>query len=215
MSKKSIKTIIYLFGGYILTALAVVIMVNSNAGLSPWDVLHQGLSKTTGMTMGQASMLVGVIVIIVSVILGENLGWGTIGNIFVPGILIDVINNMNVIPVTHDLFLGLIMTIIGLIVMAFSTVLYLIPALGCGPRDGLMIALHKKTNKSIGLLRGIMEVAAVIVGYLLGGTFGIGTIISAFCFGYILEVFFKIFKYDAKNVEHKMIFSNLKKNKVV
>ncbi|MGN1031919.1 MAG: YitT family protein [Intestinibacter sp.] len=211
---KNIKTIIYLALGYILTALAVVVMVNSNAGLSPWDVLHQGLSKTTGMTMGQASMLVGVIVIVVSVALGESLGWGTIGNIFVPGVLIDVIDNMNIVPVTHDLFLGVIMTVLGLVIMAFATVLYLIPAMGCGPRDGLMIALHKKTGKSIGMLRAIMEICAVIVGYFLGGAFGIGTIISAFCFGYLLEVVFKLFKFDP-NVQHKMIFSSLKKNKVV
>lgn len=211
---KNMKTIIYLTLGYVLTALAVVVMVNSNAGLSPWDVLHQGISKTTGMTMGQASMLVGVIVIAVSIALGENLGWGTIGNIFVPGILIDVINTINIIPVTHNLFLGILMTILGLVIMAFATVLYLIPAMGCGPRDGLMIALHKKTGKSIGMLRAIMEMCAVIVGYLLGGTFGIGTIIAAFCFGYLLDIVFKIFKFDP-NVEHKMIFSNLKRNKVV
>lgn len=211
---KNIKTIIYLTLGYVLTAVAVVVMVNSNAGLSPWDVLHQGLSKTTGMTMGQASMLVGVIVIAVSISLGENLGWGTIGNIFVPGILIDVIDSMNIIPITHDLFLGVVMTVLGLVIMALATVSYLIPAMGCGSRDGLMIALHKKTGKSIGMLRAIMEICAVVVGYLLGGTFGIGTIISAFCFGYLLEIVFKIFKFDP-NVEHKMIFSNFKKNKVV
>lgn len=211
---KNMKTIIYLTLGYVLTAVAVVVMVNSNAGLSPWDVFHQGLSKTTGMTMGQASMLVGVIVIVASIALGEKLGWGTIGNIFVPGILIDVIDSMNVIPVTHNLFLGVVMTILGLVIMAFATVLYLVPALGCGPRDGLMIALHKKTGKSIGMLRAIMEMCAVIAGYLLGGTFGIGTIIVAFCFGYLLDIVFKIFKFDP-NVEHKMIFSNLKKDKVV
>lgn len=212
---KRSKSICYLMAGYILTALSVVIMVNSNVGLSPWDVLHQGISKTVGITMGQASMIVGVAVIIASVILGENLGWGTIGNIFIPGILIDVINNMNIIPITHNLIWGILMVIIALFIMALATVLYLIPALGCGPRDGLMIALHKKTNKPIGILRAIMEIGAVIVGYFLGGTFGIGTIISAFCLGYILEIFFKIFKYDAKNVEHKMIFSSLKNKKVV
>lgn len=212
---KRIKSICYLMAGYILTALSVVIMVNSNVGLSPWDVLHQGISKTVGITMGQASMIVGAAVIIASVILGENLGWGTIGNIFIPGVLIDVINNMNIIPVTHNLIWGILMVIIALLIMALATVLYLIPALGCGPRDGLMIALHKKTNKPIGILRAIMEVGAVIVGYFLGGTFGIGTIISAFCLGYILEIFFKIFKYDAKNVEHKMIFSSLKNKKAV
>lgn len=209
------KSICYLIAGYILTALSVVIMVNSNVGLSPWDVLHQGISKTVGITMGQASMIVGAAVIIASVILGENLGWGTIGNIFIPGILIDVINNINIIPITHNLIWGILMVIIALFIMALATVLYLIPALGCGPRDGLMIALHKKTNKPIGILRAIMEIGAVIVGYFLGGTFGIGTIISAFCLGYILEIFFKIFKYDAKNVEHKMIFSSLKNKKVV
>ncbi|MGM9532572.1 YczE/YyaS/YitT family protein [Intestinibacter sp.] len=214
MNKKILKDIAYLAVGYVLIALAVVIMVNSNAGLVPWDVLHQGISRTTGITMGQASMLVGTIVIVVSIALGENLGWATIGNIFIPGILIDVIDNMNIIPVTHDLFWGVLMVVVALIIWAFATVLYLIPALGCGPRDGLMIALHKRTGKSIGLLRSIIEICAVIVGYLLGGTFGIGTIISAFCFGYLLEIVFKMFKFDP-NVEHKMIFSNFKKNKVV
>ncbi|MGN1032562.1 MAG: YitT family protein [Intestinibacter sp.] len=209
MNKKILKDIVYLAVGYVLIALAVVIMVNSNAGLAPWDVLHQGISKTTGITMGQASISVGVIVIIVSLALGENLGCATVGNIFIPGILIDVIDNMNIIPVTHDLFLGVVMVVVALVIWAFGTVLYLIPALGCGPRDGLMIILHKRTGKSIGMLRSIMEICAVIAGYLLGGAFGIGTIISAFCFGYMLEIVFKIFKFDP-NVEHKKISISIK-----
>lgn len=207
MDKDTIKKIIYLNLGYILEAPAIVLMVNSNMGLSPWDVLNQGLSQTTGMTLGQATMIIGILVIIASVSLGENLGWGTIGNIFIPSILIDVVNYMEIIPVVHDLFWGSIMLIAGLVIMAISTVLYLMPALGCGPRDGLMIAIHKKTGKSIGFLRAIIEVGAVVAGYLLGGTVGIGTIISAFGLGYMLEVAFKIFGYDPKT-EHKMIFAH-------
>lgn len=210
MEKKVIKDIVNLFVGFFLTALAVVIMVNSNVGLSPWDVLHQGINKTIGVTMGQASIIVGIVVIITSILLGENLGWGTIGSIFVPGFLIDIITNLNILPQATGLLSGVIMTFIGLVVMAIATVAYLKPAMGCGPRDGLMIAIHKKTGKSIGLLRGIMETLAVIVGFLMGGTFGVGTIISALVFGYILEIAFKIFKFNP-DVTHKMIFSSLKK----
>lgn len=210
MEKKVIKDIVNLFVGFFLTALAVVIMVNSNVGLSPWDVLHQGINKTIGVTMGQASIIVGIVVIITSILLGENLGWGTIGSIFVPGFLIDIITNLNILPQATGLLSGVIMTFIGLVVMAIATVAYLKPAMGCGPRDGLMIAIHKKTGKSIGLLRGIMETLAVIIGFLMGGTFGVGTIISALVFGYILEIAFKIFKFNP-DVTHKMIFSSLKK----
>lgn len=210
MEKKVIKDIVNLFVGFFLTALAVVIMVNSNVGLSPWDVLHQGINKTIGVTMGQASIIVGILVIITSILLGENLGWGTIGSIFVPGFLIDIITDLNILPQATGLLSGVIMTFIGLVVMAIATVAYLKPAMGCGPRDGLMIAIHKKTGKSIGILRGIMETLAVIVGFLMGGTFGVGTIISALAFGYILEIAFKIFKFNP-DVTHKMIFSSLKK----
>lgn len=210
MEKKVIKDIVNLFIGFFLTALAVVIMVNSNVGLSPWDVLHQGINKTIGVTMGQASIIVGIVVIMTSVLLGENLGWGTIGSIFVPGFLIDIITNLNILPQATGLLSGIVMTFIGLVVMAIATVAYLKPAMGCGPRDGLMIAIHKKTGKSIGFLRGVMETLAVIVGFLMGGTFGVGTIISALGFGYILEIAFKIFKLNP-NVTHKMIFSSLKK----
>lgn len=210
MEKKVIKDIVNLFVGFFLTALAVVIMVNSNVGLCPWDVLHQGINKTIGVTMGQASIIVGILVIITSILLGENLGWGTIGSIFVPGFLIDIITDLNILPQATGLLSGVIMTFIGLVVMAIATVAYLKPAMGCGPRDGLMIAIHKKTGKSIGILRGIMETLAVIVGFLMGGTFGVGTIISALAFGYILEIAFKIFKFNP-DVTHKMLFSSLKK----
>lgn len=209
MNKQTIQDIINLFVGFFLTALAVVIMVNSNVGLCTWDVLHQGINKTFGITMGQASIIVGIVVIMISVMLGENLGWGTIGSIFVPGFLIDIITDLNILPQATGLVSGIIMTFIGLIVMSIATVAYLKPAMGCGPRDGLMVALYKKTGKSIGFLRGVIETFAVVVGFFMGGTFGIGTIISAIAFGYILEIAFKIFKLDP-NVTHRMIFSSLK-----
>ena len=148
--KKELNTYLFilfkLMGGFFLSALGIVFMINANLGLSPWDVLHQGITNVVPITMGQANIVVGIIVVALSVFLGVKIGIGTILNTIFIGIFIDLITMINVIPVVDNLFVGILMLIIGMIFMGIGTCIYLSCELGCGPRDGLMTALTRITK---------------------------------------------------------------------
>ena len=208
------KRILYLlarlFAGFILYGLAIVVMLNAKIGLSPWDVFHQGISLKTGITMGQASITVGLVIVILDALLGEGVGWGTVLNMIFIGVFLDIIKAMNIVPVADNLFMGIIMMLIGIIISAIATVLYLGAGLGSGPRDGLMLALNKKTSKPVGVLRTCIELTALVCGWFLGGNVGIGTVISAFGLGYAIQIGFKICNINSKEIKHRIITDDIR-----
>lgn len=208
--KKAMYLLVRLFAGFILYGLAIVVMVNAEVGLSPWDVFHQGVSMKTGITMGQASIIVGLIIVILDAILGEGVGWGTVLNMIFIGVFLDIIKAMNIVPVADNLFMGLIMMVIGIILSAVATVLYLGAGLGSGPRDGLMLALNKKLSKPVGIIRTFIELSALVSGWFLGGKVGIGTVMSAFGLGYAIQFGFKICKINSKEIKHRIISDDIK-----
>ena len=201
---KTIRLII----GVILCGSSTVFMLNSNLGLLPWDVFHQGISNITKMTIGQANIAVSFAIILLSIALGEKVGIGTIVNIIVIGKIIDVINYMNIIPVSDNIFTGIVMLIIGMLVMGYGCYLYMGCGLGCGPRDSLMIGLSKKINKPVKMIKTIIEVTALIIGIILGGKFGIGTVISALGVGVFMQIIFKLNKFDAVQTKQKSIIES-------
>ncbi|MGL4452721.1 MAG: YczE/YyaS/YitT family protein [Sarcina sp.] len=200
--------------GFVLCGSSTVFMLNSNLGLSPWDVLHEGVSKISGMTIGTASVIIGVLFLLFGVVLGQKLGLGTILNMVIVGPIIDCIIYIEIIPISTNIFTGIIMMIIGMLTMGYGCYLYIGCSLGCGPRDGVMLVLSNKTNVQIKYIRGIIEVTVLILGYMLGGTVGIGTFISAIGLGYCLQLVFKIKKFDAEQIEHKSLKESFKRIKV-
>ena len=207
--KNKILTLVRLFIGFAFCASSTVIMLNSNLGLSPWDVFHQGISRLTGLTIGEASIIVSVIFLIIGLMLGQKLGLGTILNVIVVGKMIDVIMELNIIPIATNFASGIIMMIMGMLVMGFGCYLYIGCGLGCGPRDGVMMGLSKKVNKPIKYVRGIIEITVLILGYILGGDVGFGTLISAIGLGYSMQSMFKLFKFDAIEVNHKSLVDSI------
>ena len=179
--------------------------INANLGLAPWDVFHKGLSETLGITMGQASIAVGFVIVILAFFLGERIGWGTVFNMYFIGVFIDILMLNNLIPTFDSFVLSLAMMLSGMFVIGCATVAYIGAELGSGPRDGLMIALTKRTHKSVRFIRNIIEISALSVGYLLGGTLGIGTVIMSLCIGYFVQFAFKLFNFDVKNIHHRYI----------
>lgn len=203
--------------GFIFCAFAIVMALKSNLGLSPWDVFHQGLSNKTGITIGQANIIVGIIVVIITVLLKLEIGVGTIANMTLIGIFIDIINNAGIIPESTNLFSGVLMLICSLFMMAIGSCLYIGCCLGCGPRDGLMIALVRITGKPVGVIRFCIELGVLVIGWMLGGTVGIGTLITVVFLGYFIQLVFKIFKLNVNDLKHKNIkefFELLNKNQV-
>jgi len=203
--KKEILRYLKLFLGLFVCALGVIIIIKSNLGFSPWDVLHQGISKVGNITIGQASILVGVIVITLDLFLGERIGSGTLLNILFLGSFMDGILYMDIVPLSINMFTGVFMMFLGLLVFSIGCYLYISTGLGCGPRDALMVALTKKTNLSVRAVRNSIEISVLAGGYLLGGYAGVGTVIAALFTGMFIQAVFKLFNFDVKSVVHRDI----------
>ena len=203
--KKFLLTLVRLFIGLFLYAVGIVFTINANLGLSPWDVFHQGLSKLIGITMGQASIITGILIVILDWILGEKVGLGTVCNMLFIGIFMDLLMLNHLVPIFNNIIARTIMMLLGMFIIGIASYFYIGAALGSGPRDGLMIALTKKTQKSVRFIRNCIEFTVLVVGYFLGGTVGLGTLIMVFGGGYFVQYAFKIFKFDVKKVKHTFI----------
>lgn len=208
--KKSLFILIRLFIGLFLYAVGIVLTINANLGLSPWDVFHQGFSNQIGITMGQASIIVGFLFVILDWILGEKVGIGTICNMLFIGMFMDLLMLNNLIPVFHNLIGKVGMMLLGMFVIGIASYFYISAGLGSGPRDGLMIALTKRTKKSVRFIRNSIELTVLIIGYILGGTIGIGTLIMVIGGGYFVQFAFTLFKFDVSKVQHKFIDDYIK-----
>jgi uncharacterized membrane protein YczE len=199
-----------LFVGLFVYAVGIVMTINANLGLGPWDVFHQGLAETLGITMGQASISMGLIIIAVTYFMGEKLGWGSLGNMLFIGLFMDFLMFNNLIPVFEGFIPSLIMLVLGMFVIGVASYLYMNVGLGSGPRDSLMVVLTKKTNKSVQFTRNSIEITVSIIGYFLGGSIGIGTVIVALTIGYFVQLAFKLFKFDVNKVTHRFIEDDIK-----
>jgi uncharacterized membrane protein YczE len=169
---------------------SMAMMVRAGLGLDPWDVFHQGLAMHTGMTIGIASAVVGVAVLLAWVPLRNRPGVGTIANVIVIAITVDA--GMLVLPTPASLEVRIAMMVAAVVLNAFSTVLYVGAGLGPGPRDGLMTGLVVRTGLSVRMVRTSIEATVLVVGWLLGGTVGVGTVVYAFGIGPLVQLFVRV-----------------------
>lgn len=208
--KKIVLCILRLVLGCLVSAIGTVMTFNSNLGLGPWDVLSHGISKIGNVSRGKAHIAIGAMLLVSNGVLGERLGWGTIVSMVLTGIFMDFFMESNLIPIFNGFYLSLLMLLIGLFIIGIGTYLYIGVGLGAGPRDGLMVALTRKTHKSVCLIRGIIEVTAMAIGYFLGGFVGIGTIITALSIGCFVQFAFKLFKFDVKKIKPRFIDDDIR-----
>ncbi|WP_422486615.1 YczE/YyaS/YitT family protein [Gudongella sp. DL1XJH-153] len=196
--------------GLFIFATGIVLTINAGLGVSPWDVFHQGVSRTVGITIGQASITMGFLIILLDIYLGQAIGWATIMNMLLIGTFIDVLMLNNLIPVAETTVVGLVMIITGIVVQATGFAIYISQGIGAGPRDGLMVVLTRRSGKSVRLIKSIIDATAVSIGIILGGTFGIGTIIMAFFGGIIFQTLFRVINFKVEKVNHRFIQDDLK-----
>lgn len=194
-----------LFVGLFLYSAGIVFTINGNLGLSPWDALHWGLSQLLEIPFGQTGILVGLVVLAITYQLKESIGIGTITNIVVIGFLIDYIFYIKLIPVAQTLPGGILMLLVGMVLVALATYFYIGSAFGAGPRDALMTSLTRISQKPVGLIRGLIEVTVLLMGYLLGAKVGLGTFLLAFGIGPIIQIIFSLLKFDVDQVKHDFL----------
>jgi len=199
-----------LFTGLFLYSLGIVFTMKANIGYAPWDVFHAGLSRTFGMTIGTASIIVGAVLIVITVIMGEKIGLGTLLNMVLIGLFLDFLMNLTLIPVMKTWLPGLALLIAGLFVISFASYFYIGSGFGAGPRDSLMVALTRKTGLPVGFCRGSIEMTAVIIGWLLGGMAGAGTVISGLAIGLCIQLTFRLLRFDPTGVTHATLWNTFK-----
>ena len=170
-------TLFYLILGLVLFGIGEALLITANIGVSPWFVLHQGLSFKTGYSIGITTFIVSIIVLIFWFPLKQKPGIGTILNAILISVVIDL--SLFILPYPKEFLFQLLQVITGILIIGLGSGYYLASNLGAGPRDGLMVALVRKSNKSIVLIRTVLELTAVGTGFYLGGIVGIGTILYA------------------------------------
>jgi uncharacterized membrane protein YczE len=165
----------------------MALFVRSDLGVMPWDVLHQGLARHFGLTIGTWSIIIGALVLLAWIPLRQRPGLGTVSNVVVIGVVIDAA--LAVLPPVHLLAGRIGLAALGLLLNAVATALYIGARLGPGPRDGLMTGLVRRTGGSVRLVRTGIEVVVVLIGWALGGTLGLATAAYALAIGPLVQVF--------------------------
>jgi uncharacterized membrane protein YczE len=159
----------------------MALLVRSGLGVMPWDVLHQGLARQLGWSLGTVTVVVGAVVLLAWIPLRERPGLGTVSNVLVIGVAVDAA--LVVLPAAPSVAAGVGFAAAGILLNALATAAYIGVRLGPGPRDGLMTGLVRRTGRSIRLVRTSIEVLVVATGWLLGGTLGLATVLYALSVG--------------------------------
>ena len=179
--------------GFLLYGLALALIVRANLGTGTWLVLEVALANIFGIKIGTMTVYMGFIVLIIALALREQVGWGTLGNILSIGPWLNLF--LNIISTPKDnLVLQIVMFLSGVLIQGAATAIYIGVEAGAGPRDSLMLAIHRTTGVSIRLARGAIEVLVVLIGWLLGGPLGLGTVVFALLIGPSVQWAFKLFK---------------------
>ena len=184
-----------LFLGLVVMAVAIVSLLESGLGLAPWDVFHLGMAHHSPLTIGTASIVVGLVVLFVAWALGQPPGFGTVANAVVIGAVVEVFRRLGWVAALSERSLaprsGLL--VLGVVLFGLGTALYIGAGLGAGPRDSLMLVLSRRTGVRIAIVRASLELVALATGWMLGGTVGLGTVGVAVLLGPSVEGSFWLF----------------------
>ena len=179
--KPKISTFFFLCCGLALFCLGEGLLIVSAAGASPWSVLAQGIFLNVGYSIGIVTIVISIIVLILWIPLSQKPGIGTILNALIIGLMIDVC--ITFVPTPENYVSQLMLALLAVFIVGLGGGIYLVANLGAGPRDGLMIGLQKKTNLPIAAVRATLEITVMSIGWYLGGTVGVGTLLFAFGIG--------------------------------
>lgn len=178
--------ILTLFTGLVAYGVSDGLLVQAGLGLDPWDVFQQGLSRTFGLQIGTWAIIVGALVLVLWWPLHQRPGWGTLANVIMVGLMINV--TVAVVPLPHARWLQLLDMVGAVILNGIATGAYIGAGMGAGPRDGLTVGIAARGH-SIRLVRSLIELSVLIIGWLLGGSIGIGTVTYALAIGPLTHVF--------------------------
>jgi uncharacterized membrane protein YczE len=186
-SRRLPRRLAQLYAGLLAFAFGEAMIVRANLGVMSWDVLHQGLARHLGLTIGQWSVIIGALVLLLWIPLRERPGLGTVSNVVVIGLALDAFLALLSAPTSMPARIALLVA--GICLNGVATAAYVGASLGPGPRDGLMTGLVRTTGRPVGLVRTAIEVSVVLVGWLLGGNLALGTALFVLAIGPLVHVF--------------------------
>ena len=194
-----------------VNGFGLYLTIQANIGVAPWDVLNLGLSKTLGILYGNASIAVSLTILLIDILLKEPIGIAMFIDAVVVGKAVDFFNWLGPIPPCRSLLTAIPLMIAGLFVLAYTQYAYMIASLGCGPRDTLLVGLAKRAGKiPIGVVSIAILTTATLIGWLLGGPVGIGTILCAFGAGPVMQLAFRTVRFDATGIRHQRLRDSMK-----
>ena len=208
---KPISSLFRIIFGLVIYSFGVYLTIYANIGLAPWDCLGMGITKHTPLNYGSSMVLIGVCAIVIQLILRERIGFATLFDALITGRLIQFFIDISPYPENHSLWLGIVFMLFGFLFIALGMYVYMKAEQGCGPKDGLLIAIGKRMPKiPIGVVEMLLWTAVTFAGWLLGGSVGIGTVISTFGAGTVMHLFFDVIGFEPRKMEHKSVIETIR-----
>ncbi len=206
MRRKIIIGWIRIVAGLFIFAFGVHLTIFANIGLAPWDCLGMGISYHTPLNYGLSMTLMALVILGIDVLLREKIGYGTIIDALLTGNFVQLFNSFNPFPLNNNIWLGILIMLIGFVFMALGMAVYMKCEQCCGPRDSLLVGLGKRLPKvPIGIVEVILWAVVLLIGWLLGGPVGIGTVISTFGAGLVMQLVYNIIGFEPRDLKHRGI----------
>ena len=207
MKKEVILGWIKIVLGLLIFSFGVHLTIFANIGLAPWDCLGMGISYHTPLNYGLSMTMIAIIVLGIDLLMKERIGFGTIIDALLTGNFVQMFNSLNPFPKNTAIWSGILLMLAGFIFMAIGMAVYMKSGQGCGPRDAMLVGLGKRLKKvPIGLVEILLWAGVLLIGWLLGGPVGIGTVISTFGAGLMMQLVYTAIRFEPRDVKHRDIF---------
>lgn len=202
--KKIMLQWLQIAAGLLVFSFGVHLTIFANIGLAPWDCLGMGIAKHTPLNYGLSMTCMAVAILGIDLLLKERIGFGTIIDALLTGNFVQMFNDLNPLPLNKELSAGIGIMLAGFVFMALGMWIYMKGEQCCGPRDALLVGLGKRVPKMpIGLVEILLWAVVLLFGWLLGGPVGIGTLISTFGAGLVMQLVYHAVRFEPRDIEHK------------
>ena len=189
----------------------IYLQIEADIGFPSWNALNQGFSIVFPITYGTASITIGLSIVVIDLLLKEPIGMGTLIDAVCVGLGCDFFSMLDLVPEMDSLIMKLVVFIISLFILSIGQYMYMITGLSCGPRDAFTVALGKRCKKiSIGTVNNIISAVVLAISWAMGATIGIGTVLSVFGMGMVMDWTFKLCRFEPRNVKHEDILTTAK-----
>ncbi|MBR4812507.1 MAG: hypothetical protein IKZ69_01230 [Lachnospiraceae bacterium] len=206
--KKIISEWVRIAAGLLVFAFGVHLTIYANIGLAPWDCLGMGIAKHTPINYGIAMTCVAVTVLLIDILMKERIGFGTIIDALLTGNFVQMFNSLNPLAENKSTLLGIAIMLTGFVFMAIGMWIYMSSRQCCGPRDALLVALGKRMPRiPIGVVEILLWAVVLLIGFLLGGPVGIGTLISTFGAGLVMQLVYNVIRFEPRKLVHRDVFA--------